>query len=63
MKRGVIDFANRRLMVRRALQRQKDRGLVLVEPKTAKSRRTAYFPEGTGLALRDHRRRQLEDKL
>ncbi len=41
-----VDFAEERLMVRRALQRQKGEGLVFVEPKTAKSRRTVYFPEG-----------------
>jgi len=58
-----IDFINSRLMVRRALQRQRGRGLVLVEPKTSKSRRTVYFPEGTGEALREHRRQQLECKV
>jgi integrase len=58
-----IDFKNGRLMVRRALQRQKEQGLVLVEPKTAKSRRIVYFPDGTGSALREHRRRQGEAKL
>jgi integrase len=51
-----VDFENGRLMVRRSLQRQKQGGLVLVEPKTSKSRRTVYFPSGTGEALRAHRR-------
>ena len=58
-----IDFGHDRLMVRRGLQRQHEDGLVFVEPKTAKSRRTVYFPEGTGSVLREHRRRQLEAKL
>jgi len=58
-----IDFENNRLVVRRALQRQKGVGQAFVEPKTAKSRRTVYFPPGTGDALREHRRRQLEARL
>jgi integrase len=58
-----VDLAKGRLMVLRALQRQRGSGLVLVEPKTRKSRRTVYFPVGTGAALREHRSRQLELKL
>jgi integrase len=58
-----VDFVSSRLMVRRALQRQRDHKLVLVEPKTAKSRRTVYFPEGTSQALREHRRLQAEARL
>jgi integrase len=58
-----IDFEQDRLQVRRALQRQRGQGLVLVEPKTAKSRRTVYFPEGTTDTLREHRWRQLEARL
>jgi integrase len=58
-----VDFKNQRLVVRRALQRQRDNGLVFVEPKTAKSRRTVYFPGGTGAALKAHRLIQLEAKL
>jgi len=58
-----IDFANQRLTVRRALQRQKGKGLMLVEPKTSKSRRTVYFPSGTCEALREHRRLQVGERL
>ena len=58
-----IDFENERLFVRRALQRQRGRGLVFVEPKTARSRRTVYFPPGTSDALRSHRRLQAEERL
>ena len=58
-----LDFTEQRLTVRRALQRQRERGLVLVEPKTARSRRTVYFPHGTGEALRAHRRLQAEAQL
>jgi integrase len=63
LKWSDIDFAESRLVVRRALQRQRENGLVFVEPKTAKSRRTVYFPTGTGEALKDHRKRQLEARL
>jgi integrase len=58
-----FDFDNNRLVVRRSLQRQKGGGLLLVEPKTSRSRRTVYFPPGTGAVLRDHRRRQAERRL
>ncbi len=58
-----IDLEAGRLTVKRALQRQHGNGLVLVEPKTAKSRRTVYFPEGTVDALKEHRRRQVECRL
>jgi integrase len=58
-----IDFANGRLVVNRALQRQTGTGYVFVEPKTARSRRTVYLAPGTLSALTDHRRRQVEDQL
>ncbi len=58
-----IDFVENRLFVRRALQRQKGVGLTFVEPKTPKSRRTVYFPEGTGAVLQEHRRKQLEVRM
>ena len=35
----------------------------LVEPKTSRSRRTIAAPKATVAALRDHRKRQLEEKL
>jgi integrase len=58
-----LDFKNCRLTVRRSLQRQKEAGIVLVEPKTSRSRRTVYFPEGTCAALREHRRHHAEQML
>jgi integrase len=58
-----IDFANGRLVVNRALQRQTGTGYVFVEPKTARSRRTVYLAPGTLSALSEHRRRQAEDQL
>ena len=63
LKWDDIDYEAGRLVIQRALQRQRDRGLVLVEPKTPRSRRTVYFPDGTGHTLREHRRLQLEEKL
>ncbi len=35
----------------------------LVEPKTSRSRRTIAVPKATAHALRDHRKRQLEEKM
>lgn len=58
-----IDLTTGRLTVKRALQRQRVAGLVFVEPKTAKSRRTVHLAEGTIAALRELRRRQLEERL
>jgi integrase len=58
-----IDFANGRLVVNRALQRQMGRGHVFVEPKTARSRRTVYLAPGTLIALSDRRRQQVEEQL
>ncbi len=63
LKWDDFDHANNRLSVQRALQRQKGVGLTFVEPKTKKSRRTVYFPEGTGAVLQEHRRQQLEQRL
>lgn len=42
-------------VIQRALQRQTGRGLVFVEPKTARSRRTVPLPEGTTALLREAR--------
>lgn len=49
-----VDFGTRRLSIRRALQRQPDRGFVLVDPKSAKSRRSIYLPEIAVKALQRH---------
>ena len=52
-----------KLMVRRALQRQKVAGPVFIEPKTARSRRTILLSQRAISALKEHRRRQLEERL
>lgn len=58
-----VDLAAGRLVVRRALQRQNAAGLVFVEPRTARSRRTILLSQRATAALRDHRSRQLEQRL
>jgi integrase len=57
-----VDLAGASLSVRWALQRVGGR-LVLVEPKTRRSRRTLPLTAGTVAALRAQRQRQLEDRL
>ncbi len=57
-----IDFEMGKLSVRRALQREKGIGFVLVEPKTARSRRTVYLAPGTATALKQHRQRQAKER-
>ena len=47
-----------RLAVRQALQRQRGNGLVFVEPKTPRSRRTIVLSQLAIAALREHRDRQ-----
>jgi integrase len=60
-----IDFNRSSLTVRRALQRLPKRlgGVVLVEPKTDRSRRTVCLAPGTIAALSEHRHRQAEERL
>ena len=53
-----VDLSGRRIAIRRALQRQRDRGLVFVEPKTAKSRRTIHLTQLAAKVLKEHRDRQ-----
>ena len=50
-----IDFGTGVLTVRRALQRQKGKGLVLVEPKSSAGRRRLVLPEPLTEALERHR--------
>lgn len=57
-----VDFVNQTLRVTAALQRIDGR-LQFVEPKTAQSRRTINLPSVITTALREHRIRQLEEKL
>ncbi|TAK36118.1 MAG: site-specific integrase [Chloroflexota bacterium] len=58
-----IDLKTNRLIVQRALQKQKGKGLVFVEPKTERSRRTIHIAAGTVVVLRQHRARQVEERL
>jgi integrase len=51
------------MLVNRALQRQREAGLVFAEPKTKRSRRPVYLPPSTLATLKAHRRRQLEERL
>jgi integrase len=58
-----VDLEAGTLRVRRALQRQRVNGLVFIEPKTSRSRRTVSLPEPLVDALRAHRSRQLQERL
>ena len=60
---GDVDLGASKLVVRRALQRQNDAGLVFVEPKTGRSRRSIVLSQRAVHALRQHRARQLERRL
>lgn len=62
LKWDDIDFEMGKLSVRRSLQREKGVGFVLVEPKTAKSRRTVYLAPGTVAAMKEHREHQKEER-
>lgn len=57
-----IDFEMGKLSVRRGLTREKGVGFVLVEPKTAKSRRTVYLAPGAVAALKEHRLLQQNER-
>ena len=58
-----LDLDGGRLAVRRALQRRGSAGFVFTEPKTSRSRRTVMLGHLAIAALRDHRKRQLEERL
>jgi integrase len=57
-----VDLDRRLIRVRQQLQRQ-GKALMSCELKTERSRRTIGLPESCALALADHRRRQLEERL
>lgn len=58
-----VNFKNGRVTIQRAIQPQKGKGMVIVEPKTERSRRTVHLAEGTVSALRQHRARQVAERL
>jgi integrase len=53
-----VDLEGGKLAVRKALQRQRGRGLVFIEPKTARSRRTIILGKRAIAAVQAHRDRQ-----
>ena len=57
-----LDTGTGRLTIRRALQRQKGVGLVFVEPKSDRSRRTVHLAPSAVEVLSDHRLRQLKER-
>ena len=58
-----IDLDRRQLRVTKALQRVRGKGLVLVETKTRRARRSIILPVGAAEALRRQRGRQAEERL
>ncbi len=62
LKWDDLDLDAGRLTVRRAVQRLPD-GVKMVETKTAKGNRTVPLPQFAVQALREHRRRQAEERL
>ncbi len=58
-----LDLEEGSAVIQRALQRQRGRGLVFVEPKTARSRRMVPLPDGTAALLRAARIRQAAERL
>lgn len=59
----VLDGPHAALRVRRAFSRAEKGGEQLGPPKTARSRRTIALPDQSVTTLREHRRRQLEERL
>lgn len=57
-----IDFQSRTLRVTQSLSRL-NKKLVLSEPKTKSSRRILDLPESLSARLREHRTRQLEERM
>ena len=58
-----IDLDTGLLQIRRAWQRQRGRGLVFTEPKTARGKRTIPLPVPLADALRQHRDRQAKERI
>ena len=58
-----IDFGNEVVSVRRALVLRKGGGFIFTEPKTKKSRRSIPISNSVIIALKSHRRKQLEERM
>jgi integrase len=58
-----VDLAGARLSIQQTLQRRRDGSLVVHDPKTHRSRRSVSLPGTMVAVLREHRRRQLEQRL
>ena len=58
-----VDLGTGMLNVRKALKSIRGQGLVLMDTKTPKSRRTLVLPEFVREELRQHRARQIEERL
>jgi integrase len=63
LKWSDVDLDTGTLTITRALQYQRGRGYVFVEPKTSRSRRSVPLPAGTVQVLIAHRRRQAEERI
>jgi integrase len=58
-----VDLDGAMLTVNQAIYRIAGKGLVAAEPKTDRSRRALFLPDGVLRALRAHRLRQLQERL
>lgn len=58
-----VDFAKQEITMVRSLVRSADRGLILEPPKSRASQRVIDLDTGTMQVLRDHRVRQMEQRL
>ena len=58
-----VDLDGATLTVNQAIYRIASKGLVVAEPKTHRSRRALFLPDGVLRALRAHRLRQLQQRL
>jgi len=63
LKWDDIDFENETLRVRHTLHRIRGGGWTLAEPKSANSRRTIALPKVIVKAFREHKKRQLEERI
>jgi integrase len=57
------DLVADRLQIQRSLSRRGDGSWAMLEPKTARARRSLNLPHTTVVVLREHRRLQLQERL